>query len=112
VIGVSEGRLRRAHIYQSAHHRHHRHHNEVPCQADEACDTRKAKSPSGMANAVEEGLNYLGALVGIAEDEYETYGNTYATETGSNSSPERSHSRSTRLRKQDRKPSWWWSHSH
>ena len=31
--------------------------------ADEARDLRKAKSPSGMANAVEEGLNYLGALV-------------------------------------------------
>ena len=36
---------------------------KVLVAADETCDIRKAKSPSGMANAVEEGLSYLGALV-------------------------------------------------
>ena len=36
---------------------------KVLVAADEARDIRKAKLPSGMANTVEEGLSYLGALV-------------------------------------------------
>ena len=38
---------------------------KVLAAAGEARDTRKVKSPSGMANAVEEGLSYLGAHQGI-----------------------------------------------
>ena len=38
--------------------------------ADKALDIRKAKSPGGMANAVEEGLNYLGGLVGSQKEEH------------------------------------------
>ena len=36
---------------------------KILAAADEARDIRKAKSPGGMANSVEEGLNYLRALV-------------------------------------------------
>ena len=41
---------------------------------DEARDLRKAKSPSSMVNAVEEGLNYLGALVDSPRGDQSTYG--------------------------------------
>ena len=57
--------------------------------ANEACDLRKAKSPGGMANAVEEGLNYLGALVSQNE-ETSTYGEAYAATSDSESSYEKS----------------------
>ena len=67
-------------------------------EAVEACDMRKAKSPAGMANAVEEGLNYLDELVGTADDEYEPCGKAYATATDSDSSPERACSRGARSR--------------
>ena len=70
--------------------------------ADEARDLRKAKSPSGMANAVEEGLNYLGALVSQNE-ETSTYGEAYAATSDSESSYEKS-VRSRRSRKKERRP--------
>jgi hypothetical protein len=47
--------------------------------ADKACDICKAKSPSGMANAVEEGLNYLGALVDSQHVGHYVPGKAYAT---------------------------------
>ena len=56
--------------------------------ADEARDIRKAKSPSGMANAAEEGLNYLGALVDSQHRDHSTYGEAYATTSDSESSAE------------------------
>jgi hypothetical protein len=57
--------------------------------ADEARDLRKAKWPSGMANAVEEGLNYLGALVDSQHGDQSTYGEAYATTSDSESSAEK-----------------------
>ena len=51
--------------------------------ADKACDIRKVKSPSGMANAVEEGLSYLGALVDSQHGDQATYGEAYATTSDS-----------------------------
>ena len=53
--------------------------------SDEARDIRKAKFPSGMLNAVEEGLNYLGALVGSQKEECTTYGEASATAADSDS---------------------------
>ena len=47
--------------------------------ADEAWDMQKAKLHSGMTNAVEEGLNYLGDLVGSQQEEASGYGEAYAT---------------------------------
>jgi hypothetical protein len=43
-------------------------------KADEARGIQKAKSPSVMMNAVEEGLNYLGALVDSQHGDQSTYG--------------------------------------
>jgi len=72
--------------------------------ADEARDLQKAKSPSGMANAVEEGLNYLGALVSQNE-ETSTYGEAYTATSDSESSYKKS-VRSRQSRKKERRPSW------
>ena len=71
--------------------------------ANEARDLRKAKSPSGMANAVEEGLNCLGALVSQT-DKTSVYGEAYAATPDSDSSYEK-FVRSRRSRKKDRRPS-------
>jgi len=57
--------------------------------ADKACYLQKAKSPSGMVNAVEEGLNYLGDLVSQNE-ETSTFGEAYAKTSDSESSCEKS----------------------
>ena len=43
-----------------------------------------------MANAVEEGLNYLGALVDSPRGDQSTYGEAYATTSDSESSAEKS----------------------
>ena len=51
--------------------------------ADEAWDIQKAKLHSGMANAVAEGLNYLGALIGSQQEEASGYGEAYATTSDS-----------------------------
>ena len=58
--------------------------------ADEAHDLCKEKSPSGMANAVEEGLNYLGALVDSHHGDQSTNVEAYATTSDSESSAEKS----------------------
>ena len=58
--------------------------------ADEARDLRKAKSPSGMTNAVEEGLNYIDALVDSSHRDQSTYGDAYAATSDSESSAEKS----------------------
>ena len=58
--------------------------------ADEARNIRKANPPSGITNAFEEGLNYLGALVGSQKEEHTTYDESYAMATDSNSSAEQS----------------------
>ena len=58
--------------------------------ADAARDIRKAKSPSGMANAVEEGLNYLGALVDSQHGDQSTYDEAYTTTSDSKLSTEKS----------------------
>ena len=71
--------------------------------ADEERDLRKAKSPSGIANAVEEELNYLGALVSQNEDT-STYGEAYTATSDLESSCEKS-VRSRRSRKKERRPS-------
>ena len=47
--------------------------------ADEARDIHKAKSHSVMANAVEESVKYLGALVDSQHGDQSTYGEAYAT---------------------------------
>ena len=73
--------------------------------ADEARDVRKAKSHSDMANAVKEGLNYLGALVGSQQEEAGGYGEAYATTSDSESSIERSVRSRARSRRKDKKPS-------
>ena len=57
---------------------------------DEARDLRKATLPSGMTNAAEEGLNYLGALVDSPRGDKSTYGKAYATTSDSESSAEKS----------------------
>ena len=51
---------------------------------------RKAKSPSGMANTVEEGLSYLSALADSHHGDQATYGEAYATTSDSESSAEKS----------------------
>ena len=56
---------------------------KVIAAADEAHDIRKAKSPSGMVNAVEEALNYLGALVDSHHGDQATHGEAYATTSDS-----------------------------
>ena len=73
--------------------------------ADEARDLRKAKSPSGMANAVEEGLSYLGALVDSQHGEQSTYGEAYATTSDSESSAEKSTKSAYRRTKRTSRPS-------
>ena len=71
-------------------------------EADETRDIRKAKSTSGMANAVEEGLNYLSVLVGSQSEDHSSYGEAYVTSMDIDLSTERSaHSR--RHRKKDRR---------
>ena len=49
---------------------------KVLATADEARNIRKANSPSGMVNAVEEGLNYLGALLDFHHGDQSTYEET------------------------------------
>jgi len=73
--------------------------------ADEAHDMRKSKLHSGMANSAEEGLNYLGALVGSHQEEASGYGEAYATTSDSESSIERSVRSRARSRRKDKKPS-------
>ena len=58
--------------------------------ADEARDIRKEKSPSGMVNAVEEGVNYLGSLVDSQHGDQSKYGKPYAMTSDSESSVEKS----------------------
>ena len=57
---------------------------------NEARNLRKAKSPSGMENAVKEVLNSLGALVDSQHGDQSTYGEAYATTSYSESSAEKS----------------------
>ena len=79
----------------------------------EARDLCKAKSPSGIANAFEEGLNYLGALVDSPRGDQSTYGEAYATTSDSELSADKSTkyrrakrtSRSSRQRSPSRSPS-------
>ena len=58
---------------------------KILAAADEARDIRNAKSPSGMVNADDEGLNYLGALVNSQHEDQSTYGEAYATTCDSES---------------------------
>ena len=63
---------------------------KVLAAANKFCDIHKEKSPNGMANAVEKGLNYLGALVDSQHGDQPTYVEAYATTSDSESSVEKS----------------------
>ena len=51
---------------------------KVLVASDKAHDIRKEKSPSGMVNAVEERLSYLGALVDSQHGDRAVYDEAYA----------------------------------
>ena len=78
---------------------------KVLATADEARNIQKEKLPSGIANAVEDGLNYLGALVDSHHGYQLTYGEAYATTSDSESSVEKTTKSTHRREKREGTPS-------